>query len=144
MVKKKLNILVVDDSIERHLIFKNKFPDDSIVSATYYRQAIAYLIADNFDVVCLDHDLGDEFDGMDIIDHIVLNKGLYRSVLFVVHTFNAPAGKKMCECLKDAGLYHTRLHGFLKNDFIDLRDIIDIFKAGYFKSSFVVNKIKER
>lgn len=79
-------------------------PDSSWDIARNYRQAIHMLETNNYDVVSLDHDLGDfdkdtkrEYTGYDILLWIVERKeaGLTYPADVRVHTANVPAGFKM-------------------------------------------------
>lgn len=80
--------------------------------------AIAALSSGGFDVVYLDHDLGDETyqdeaeenSGSGVVRWIVANKPAIGRV--VVHSLNAPAANRMVQCLRDAG-YEARYRPFL-------------------------------
>ncbi len=56
-----MKILCLDDSYERHNLFRKKFPNDNIVFAISAQEAINILAEDmEWNLICLDHDLGNE------------------------------------------------------------------------------------
>lgn len=55
-----MKILFLDDMEIRHESFKKCFPDDEVISVKTAKEAIELLEKDlKWDLICLDHDLGD-------------------------------------------------------------------------------------
>ena len=64
-----MSIFVLDDSEERMEIFRERL--GNIIEAKNYSQAIYWLKCSGpFDVVYLDHDLGEDRSGLDVARHI--------------------------------------------------------------------------
>ena len=101
------NVLFLDDSPERCKAFRSAFPSATIVTTA--EECIQKLQDDVFDVVCLDHDLGDKVyvqvgtsgHGGDVVRWIVENKPRIRDV--IIHSMNEPASEWMEATLQDAG-----------------------------------------
>lgn len=55
-----------------------------------------------FDVVSLDHDLGDYMTGWDVVDKLLELPEEQRPNQVIIHSANFPAGKKMAEALQEA------------------------------------------
>ncbi|MBR2505988.1 MAG: hypothetical protein IKB70_03535 [Bacilli bacterium] len=77
-------VLYVDD-----IRTPNWFGDEVIV-ARNYEQALKNLLIDQFDVVDLDHDLGEEKTGYDIVKFIIENQIEVKTI--AIHTAN-PVGR---------------------------------------------------
>jgi CheY-like chemotaxis protein len=117
-----MKILFLDDSKERHDLTYEWFAPrcdpkagSQIVRAYSAAEAIGlYLLHQNsyepFDLVSLDHDLGDQFDGMDVVDNILtLHDQLdLPTPRFEVHSWNLPAAERMSFKLGQAGFQVTQ------------------------------------
>jgi hypothetical protein len=58
-----MNILILDDNQSRHNCYKRMYADDVVVSCLRYSTFKCLLTARRWDIVYLDHDLGDFVDG---------------------------------------------------------------------------------
>ena len=99
-------VLFLDDDPTRHDLFDKSMSDVcQITHVKTSQQAIDALRCQKFDAASLDHDLGDfgsgeVGDGMEVAEFIALH--LQRANipdLVFVHSFNAPAAKRMTDCL---------------------------------------------
>lgn len=108
-----MKILFLDDDKRRKRDFRSKVPFAKIVS-TAGECISALMEADEpWDMVFLDHDLGDEVFvesvredcGMEVVRWIVHNKPEIEEI--IVHSHNTPAGHNMLSSLKSAD-YRTR------------------------------------
>lgn len=109
-------VLILDDDPQRHETFLRMFAshDIEVRQAFTAQQAINILnLTDRFDLVCLDHDLGEFSEtligepgcGMDVAEFIFLHidqKKLPKQVL--IHSWNAPAAKRMEETIRGTGI----------------------------------------
>ena len=74
-------------------------------------EAIAALSANHFDIIYLDHDLGEEETvkpdsaghGMDVVNWMVSNPHRIGNPQIIVHSLNTPARERMVATLKEAG-----------------------------------------
>ena len=88
--------LFLDDCVDRQALFAEKYPHATIVATA--EEAISMLKLHTFQVVWLDHDLGDEIyvsseradTGMEVVRWIVEHRPAVEN--FVVHTLNHDAG----------------------------------------------------
>lgn len=115
-----MNILVIDDDINRQKAFAKKLIGHNVASAMTFQLGLDALKL-NWDYVYLDHDLAEEHyqdlngkyenTGKDLVKYIIKNKDKYQDTIFVVHTLNPSGGDYMCESLCNAGL-KTYRHPF--------------------------------
>lgn len=97
-------VLILEDKADRMVFFRKKFrPDTKIVHVEHAYDAIEELKKHEFDLICLDHDLGgkemewDEEDcGMVVAEWISENLEYYN---VIIHSFNEPAAKRMMQVL---------------------------------------------
>lgn len=83
-----MNILYVDDlRMPKHWENKNY----KIYVARTYKDAISFLDTKKFDIIDLDHDLGEEKSGYDVIKYVIENNIQIKNV--AVHTMN-PVGRQ--------------------------------------------------
>jgi hypothetical protein len=114
-----MRILILDDNSERHKIFKQFYLGHKVTHVYYYSDCIQELKKGGWDIVHLDHDLGEEVNdadtlvdswgsqrlltGLDVvrwmIDYPV--KNLAKKV--IVHSVNPVGGQKMQEELVQSG-----------------------------------------
>jgi DNA-binding NarL/FixJ family response regulator len=95
-----MNILFLDDDPNRHAYFYAEFSDWATMCHTA-QECIDHLARQDWDIVCLDHDLGGEVfvgsdgknTGMEVIRWIEKNNPKVK--VFIVHSWNAPAGASM-------------------------------------------------
>lgn len=102
-------ILFVDDMEERHIKARESFQKAvggvDVVSSYSASDAVTKLALDTFDVVSLDHDLASEHYsrecsadsgcGCDVVDYVCCNADKFTGTLFVVHSWNPDAAKRM-------------------------------------------------
>lgn len=102
-----MNVLFLDDSVERTKCFLSQVPSATCVSTAF--GCIESLATGDFDIVFLDHDLGGEVycdssrddTGMAVVRLIVDNKPKIN--LIVCHSLNPSARVSMCNDLLVAG-----------------------------------------
>lgn len=101
--------LFMDDQSIRHSQFRLRRPDWRTTSVFTAAEAIEALKNTRFDVVQLDHDLGEydadlnELNGMVVVDWITQNLKPDGAPIFVVHSWNTPAAMTMVETLRKHG-----------------------------------------
>jgi coenzyme F420-reducing hydrogenase alpha subunit len=109
-----MKVLFLDDMQERHDLVDQSIPANAEVTHVYTaQQAIDSIKFNNsrWDVVCLDHDLGQGHGlsdneaptGMEVVDYLLDLTEEKRPAIVVVHTWNAPAGDRMEEKLRQNG-----------------------------------------
>lgn len=97
-------ILFLDDSEARHAQFARQHPD-AVREYTAWAAIDALRLSPRFSVAYLDHDLGTDEDGMDVVDFIVQMPEQDRPCRVVVHSHNVPAAKyRMLPALERAGV----------------------------------------
>jgi CheY-like chemotaxis protein len=102
----EIKILFLDDDEIRHnMFFKHMHNLCQTVHVKTSIEAIKALQCQKFDIVCLDHDLGDfgnnnAGDGLEVAEFIALHlpedmapQGI------IIHSFNIPASKRMADVL---------------------------------------------
>ena len=80
-------VLVVDDLDSRHEFFQQVLPNERLYAAKNYLQAIEHLSYQPFDFLFLDHDLGEELDGLDIA-HWLVEHPAKQPTKIIVHSMN--------------------------------------------------------
>jgi CheY-like chemotaxis protein len=115
------SVLFLDDSEERVRVFRSLLPSATIVMTA--ESCIEKLQGGSYDVVLLDHDLGELVyvplgtvgHGGDVVKWIVEHKPVIRDI--VVHSLNGPAAEWMIRALDEAD-YNTTYRPFplLKQD----------------------------
>lgn len=102
-----MNILFLDDNVERQKAFKRKIPSATLVSTA--QECIEALgSGEEWDMVFLDHDLGDETlvdsgrpdCGMEVARWIKENQPFIRHI--IIHSLNHGASKNMESLLIEA------------------------------------------
>jgi len=64
-----MNILILDDDDYRHMVFAERYPNDCVVSVNSYSAFVDQINSNvKWDLVHLDHDLGDLVEGDTYID----------------------------------------------------------------------------
>lgn len=111
-------ILVLDDDQERHQGFDKIFPRDAVTHVSDYDQFLKALPSGPYDLICLDHDLGETADpdgnvvlrksGMDAARALVSLPPELQPKQVLVHSQNSVAGPEMVRVLRDAGILATR------------------------------------
>lgn len=107
-----MKILFLDDSHQRHAVICTYLKDiwDVFNWAETSSAAINYLKQNDYDIVLLDHDLGDPKDkinnGRVVVDYMIKND-IHPSVV-VVHSWNSPRAREMTQTLQMAGVNVTR------------------------------------
>ena len=103
-----MNILFLDDDPTRAQVFIRENPNVTWVQTA--EECISKL-SESWDLVCLDHDLGDdglgtaEYNGMHVVRWIQDNHPDVTQ--FHIHSWNIPAAGMMLRCLRDAGYSTT-------------------------------------
>jgi CheY-like chemotaxis protein len=98
-----MNILFLDDDDRRCHIFRSNFPSADIVNTA--EEAIAALEHGEYDLICLDHDLGGEQmvnprgknTGSEVVRYMIKNPHPAKAIM--IHTHNPPAGNQMVMAL---------------------------------------------
>lgn len=113
-----MKILILDDDHDRHTIFAKQYAGHELTHVFNVAGAQAALSAEKFDLVSLDHDLGEVIAETQPDGNVVLAERTgYDVVLYlvsevprdrwpgeaIVHSWNAPKGKKMVATLKQHG-----------------------------------------
>lgn len=124
----ELKILVLDDSLERLIIFRKNIEENlGVLNANYTENANDAIeclsLNPEYDYIFLDHDLGVEGypngagmvwdavnNGMTVVDWIVSNN-YKKEVSIIVHSWNIPRGKEMTSKLTDAGYSAIQVPG---------------------------------
>jgi hypothetical protein len=104
--QQQMSILFLDDDPDRIRAFRSRIPSAVITKTA--DEVIAQLLAENWDVVCLDHDLGGEMfvsserddTGAGVARWIADNKPSVGR--FIVHSHNPDGAKNMESVLKGA------------------------------------------
>ena len=122
----KKNIFILDDDRIRIDEFRHYYKGDLIFIASNTDEAKALLLNNSFDVIFLDHDLGDNNGcGIDIVDFLI-NNNIHKNTTIYVHSMNPPASTSMYKTLMRKGFnvwkvpYSRLLHYFnseRSNDF---------------------------
>jgi hypothetical protein len=115
-----MKILVLDDSKERHLEFDRRYSGHKVKHVYRYQDCIDQLIRGGWDLVHLDHDLGDEVENADItvdgwgrerlltgLDVVRWLCGSFDNMIpakIVVHSTNPAGGTAMCQELRAHGI----------------------------------------
>jgi CheY-like chemotaxis protein len=114
----KIRVLVLDDNENRHDVFRHILPDASLTHVYTADEAITALQEKpRFNLLCLDHDLGDfknksrsddPGDGTMVAEFIAqwLDKKQYPDSI-IVHSANFHASRRMAAILRAAGLTVT-------------------------------------
>jgi hypothetical protein len=115
-----MRILILDDDYIRQQSFLRLYPNDTLVFAQRYWSFCDELEdwKGSFDLIHLDHDLGDAssgadtykdgwgktvaMTGKDAVDHLALLINKPKRV--IVHTMNSVVGRRMTDDLKRAGI----------------------------------------
>lgn len=109
-------ILVVEDDMARKQFFAHVFKDHTITWSSNAETAIGELDK-NFDLVCLDYDLGLESTSKEIVDHIIKNN-LCAGTYFLVHSENPKGAIELVNTMKGYSVEQCPFYQ-LKKDFID-------------------------
>jgi CheY-like chemotaxis protein len=103
-----MKILFLDDMASRRRVAQQWFPGDhEIVFAKTAAEAIGlYFLhqsrpTEGFDLVSLDHDLGEQFTGLDVVDFIIdFHKSFgFQPAKFAVHCWNPVGARRMANAL---------------------------------------------
>ena len=99
-----MRILFLDDESNRMEAFRSKYPQSWIVARS--QEAIASIKSEEWDLVCLDHDLANGDNGMRVVEWIErASPPVIRVSTFIVHSRNAPYGMLMVKRLTAAGYF---------------------------------------
>lgn len=115
-----MNILILDDNSLRHQAFDNYYRAYAPLTHTYrYSECIDNLKRGGWDIVHLDHDLGEEIDdpdmrvdgwgnavqynGLDVVRWLVDHQDYELVTKIIVHSMNPVGGQKMYDELSDVG-----------------------------------------
>lgn len=92
-------ILILDDMNERHNGFKAILSQHQLTHAYNCQQFFSSLKRDTFDVLLLDHDLGEELDGRDAVRWLGQNLDRCPNKI-LIHSWNAFCADEMEHTLK--------------------------------------------
>ena len=102
-----MKILFLDDNEERIVTARSRFAGHELMIARTAMEAISiFASATEWDLVMLDHDLGDsvyvnprdENCGTFVVNHILREKPKIKRI--IVHSWNAPAARNMVRALR--------------------------------------------
>ena len=99
-----MKILVLEDNKDRIKDFRRKFIKDDVVYVDDAQTTIEHLKKTKFDLVCLDHDLGDmsiEYD-MENCGTVVaewIHEHPIEDTKFIIHSLNSSLAKDMVELI---------------------------------------------
>jgi DNA-binding response OmpR family regulator len=95
-----MRVLILEDDDMRIEHFKKRFPDAALDIVKHAEEAIYCLKENQYDIICLDHDLGDqqmEWDeedcGMLVAEYLAENPQEHAKV--IIHSFNTPRAMRM-------------------------------------------------
>ena len=100
-------ILIVDDEASRHEALGKKYAHQAnqIWHAKSYAEAIELLEQRRYDVISLDHDLGEAKTGADITRYMVREmKFPHKPKQVLIHTRNPVGAGNMAADLREAGI----------------------------------------
>lgn len=119
-----MRILVLDDIARRHEFYRQLHSEDTVVSCLHYREFMVALHAEKWDLVYLDHDLGDfvndadtfvdgwgatrEFNGCHAAMRICEMDEDRRPSRVVIQSCNGSGSADMCRMLERIGMDVTR------------------------------------
>lgn len=121
-----MRILILDDQKARHDRFAIRLQDQEVTHAYLFSEFTAALNGPPFDVVYLDHDLGDainqeryptmygsrDYDGRDAAEAIAALPVESRPRTIVIHSWNAYGASAMHVILTRAGFTDVRVEPF--------------------------------
>lgn len=94
-----MKILILEDSKERMEFFHKRFSEHEIDHVEHAKNAIELLKEKEYDLICLDHDLGDQQMAWDDEDcGMIVAKYLAENPVearIVIHSFNTPRAMAM-------------------------------------------------
>lgn len=111
-----MRILILDDNPYRHHVFDIRYKDHVVVHAYTYTQATRALDDSAFDLVHLDHDLGEfhtpdtyigydgkdiQYDGNDVAVHIAKNA---IDCNVIIHSINPVGSRDILATLRNVGI----------------------------------------
>ncbi len=98
--KKDARILIVDDDSRRLQYFSDLFKDQQLEFVSNVDKALDKLQYNEFDLICLDYDLGMGQKGSMLANHLVTNKVCPNSPI-LIHSMNKKGAHEMQERLKN-------------------------------------------
>jgi CheY-like chemotaxis protein len=116
--EKNKKILVIDDEIERCIFFQGKFINNKIDFASNLEKAIDKLNNNEYDLICMDYDLGLTDKGSQVAEYLVNEKKSPKAPI-IVHSMN-PKG---AEIIKD--ILSKANKSIEVKRFIDIRDNVE-------------------
>lgn len=93
-------ILVIDDDSRRLQFFSDAFKGNKIDFASNAEKAFEMLKDSQYDLICLDYDLGLEQKGSEVAEHLITN-GSCPNGRILIHSMNKNGAKALYERLKD-------------------------------------------
>jgi CheY-like chemotaxis protein len=127
-------VLFLDDNYERGIAFLEIFADAKVVWVETAAEAIE-MLAQPWDLVMLDHDLGGEVfvsssrddSGMAVVRWIEANRPTTTKRIHI-HSWNIPAAREMTARLRDCGGYKITQGPFVKETMQSLRRLINDYR----------------
>lgn len=102
-----MRIFLLEDSYERMRRFRSLFRSHSITHSADSEEANEILAKEQFDLICLDHDLNEHDndwiasgDGYEVACFLGSNQTPNDSALILIHTMNPSGGDRMVAALK--------------------------------------------
>jgi CheY-like chemotaxis protein len=109
-----MNILILEDSEYRMEVFRDALRGHSIDHATTANDAIRFLSKGKYDMMFLDHDLGQEHvdcgdkNSGSKVAFWLAEQEKHRETTIVIHSVNQPAALGMVDHLDHAGFWSVR------------------------------------
>ena len=113
--KKDAKILIVDDDSRRLQFFSDVFKGNKMEFASNAEKAIDRLNKEQFDLICLDYDLGLEQKGTQVVEHI-LEKNSSPSSRVLIHSMNQTGAKEITARLRN----HRKVEVYPFEDLVKL------------------------
>ena len=113
-----MKVLFLDDELWRWEAFNKIFPQPVWVKTA--EETIEKLKTEEYDILSLDHDLGTNSNGMDVVNYIIENNKRYKYIW--IHSWNSPAASKMHE-----GIYRANAADYLIRDIFNKENAVKFF-----------------
>ena len=100
-----MRVLTLDDEEWRQEVFARCYAKDDLIQVYTADKAKKALLTGQFDLVCLDHDLGfGRGNGYEVAQFIAALPPAQQPKEVLVHSFNIAAAVRMVGILRDAGI----------------------------------------
>ena len=104
----RMRILVLDDDPTRHKVFDTLFAGHTLVHVYTVPQLEIQLARRTFNLICLDHDLGDQpgkpGNGQDAAYVVAAHFATTAKPFVLIHSWNTVGARAMVNILQEAGI----------------------------------------